>query len=234
MERQHEIAVRVSLGASRGSIIAQRITEAFVLSLVGGALGLVLATSASRLFYTLAAGVPRIQEMRLDWRLVVYTLACSVAVTVLCGLLPAFTATRWDMRGALAKAGRTQGRRTPHHLNAVARHPSAHADHLRRRRFWSGLGARRAAGLVYPFPPRAGARHDHVERSRERTRRARARLRASRCVFQRHLGRWSSGLLPCSGGERMGHFFGGAHRFRPATETLAHHAGERAETHALA
>ena len=39
---------------------------------------------------------------------------------------------------------------------------------------------------------------------------------------------------PCAGGERMGHFFGGAHRFRPATETLAHHAGERAASHALA
>ena len=108
IQRQHEIAVRVSLGASRGSIIAQRMTEAFVLSLAGGALGLVLAASVARVFSTLAANVPRIQEMHLDWRLVGYTLACSVAVTVLCGLLPAFTATRGDMRVGLATAGRTQ------------------------------------------------------------------------------------------------------------------------------
>jgi putative ABC transport system permease protein len=108
IQRQHEIAVRVSLGASRGSIIAQRMTEAFVLSLAGGALGLVLAASVARVFSTLAANVPRIQEMHLDWRLVSYTLACSVAVTVLCGLLPAFTATRGDMRVGLAAAGRTQ------------------------------------------------------------------------------------------------------------------------------
>ena len=108
IERQHEIAVRVSLGASRGSIIAQRMTEAFVLSLAGGALGLVLAASVARVFSTLAANVPRIQEMHLDWRLGGYTLVCSVAATVLCGLLPAFTATRGDMRVALAAAGRSQ------------------------------------------------------------------------------------------------------------------------------
>jgi predicted permease len=105
--RRHEIAVRFSLGASRGSIIAQLLTEALVLSLSGALLGLAIAGAASNIFRALAKDLPRVDEIGLDWRIVAYTLAASVAAALVCGLLPAIRGTRRDLSGSLTAGGRS-------------------------------------------------------------------------------------------------------------------------------
>ncbi|HLK65426.1 MAG TPA: ABC transporter permease [Bryobacteraceae bacterium] len=112
--RQHEISVRFSLGASRASVATQLLTEVLVLSLAGAALGLVMAAGASRVFPVLARDLPRIEEIGLDGRILWYTLACAIAATFLCGLLPAIRGTRRSLAGSLATASRAlvSGRNT--------------------------------------------------------------------------------------------------------------------------
>lgn len=107
-EREREISVRFSLGASRASVVAQLLTECFVLAIAGSALGLFVAAAASKAFGTLAKSLPRVEEITLDWRIVLYTLACGVAATLLCGLFPAIRGTRRSISGELARASRTQ------------------------------------------------------------------------------------------------------------------------------
>jgi predicted permease len=106
--RQHEIAVRFSLGASRSSIATQLMTEVLLLSLAGAAAGLGLAAAAARVFSVLAKDLPRVDEIGLDWRIVLYTLICAVAATFACGLVPAVLGTRRKLAGALASSGRSQ------------------------------------------------------------------------------------------------------------------------------
>ncbi len=106
--RQHEISVRYSLGASRGSVAAQLLTEVLLLSLMGATLGLVIAKAAAGVFRVLAKDLPRIEEIGLDWRIVVYALACAVAATLLCGTTPAVRATRRNLASSLASSGRSQ------------------------------------------------------------------------------------------------------------------------------
>jgi len=107
-ERQREIAIRYSLGASRASIVAQLLTEVFVLALAGSALALALAGAASQAFQNLSKNLPRLEEIHLDGRLVAYTVACAILTTLLCGLFPALRATRRGLSGSLADTSRTQ------------------------------------------------------------------------------------------------------------------------------
>jgi hypothetical protein len=107
-QRHHETSVRFSLGATRGAIMAQLLTETFVLAVCGAALGLIVARGAANVFRSLAADLPRVDEIRLDWRIVLYSLACSVAVTLLCGLVPAMRGAGSGISGSLAQSSRTQ------------------------------------------------------------------------------------------------------------------------------
>ena len=106
--RQHEISVRFSLGASRSSVAAQLLTDVFLLALAGAGLGLGLAAVAARVFRALAKDLPRIDEIGLDWRIIVYTLICAVAATLACGIVPAILGTRRSLAGSLASSGRSQ------------------------------------------------------------------------------------------------------------------------------
>lgn len=113
-ERQHEISVRLSLGASRFTVGCQLLTESFVLALTGALIGVFIAGAASNVFRSLAKELPRVEEIHLDSRLVLYTLACSVLATLLCGLLPAIRDTRGNLSGTLAQGRRSQvSARTP-------------------------------------------------------------------------------------------------------------------------
>jgi putative ABC transport system permease protein len=107
-ERAHEISIRYSLGAARGSIITQLLTEAFVLALAGSALGLAVAAAGIRVFHSLAKALPRTDEITLDWRLALYTLCCAMIATLLCGLVPALIASRRSISSTLASHSRTQ------------------------------------------------------------------------------------------------------------------------------
>ena len=106
--RRHEVAVRFSLGASRASVAAQLLTEVLVLALAGAAVGLLVAAGASAVFHSLAKGLPRVEEIGLDWRIVLYSLACAVAATLVCGLFPAIQGARRGLAGSLALSGRSQ------------------------------------------------------------------------------------------------------------------------------
>jgi predicted permease len=107
-QRRHEIAVRFSLGASRSAIVMQLLTEVFLLAFFGAALGLFVAAGASRVFRTLAADLPRVEEIRLDWRIALYALACSIVATLLCGGVPAMRGSSRTLSASLAQASRTQ------------------------------------------------------------------------------------------------------------------------------
>jgi len=107
-EREREIAIRFSLGASRLSIVAQLLTECLVLATIGSALGLFVAAAGSHALRILGKGLPRTEEITLDWRIVLYALACALLATLLCGLFPAIRGTRRSIASNLAHASRTQ------------------------------------------------------------------------------------------------------------------------------
>jgi putative ABC transport system permease protein len=96
--RQRELAVRSVLGASRGRLIRQTLTETLVLSLAGAALGCVLAEILLRVFISIApAGVPFLAKAHLDPRIVLFTVLLSLTCGALFGIAPALERPRVDV-----------------------------------------------------------------------------------------------------------------------------------------
>ncbi len=100
--RSTEFAVRASLGAGRRRLVQQLLTESLVVSLAGGALGLVLAVWATRGFLLLAPGsIPRLGEVTIDGRVALFAFLLSAATAALFGFAPARRAARPDLNGTL-------------------------------------------------------------------------------------------------------------------------------------
>jgi predicted permease len=108
-EREREFALRAALGASRGRLVRQLLTESMLLAALGGALGLLLGANGMRALTALlssAAVIPRLDDLRFDWQAFAFTAAVSLATGLLFGLAPAIRAARPDLQETLKEGGR--------------------------------------------------------------------------------------------------------------------------------
>jgi predicted permease len=106
--RERELAMRVALGASRGRLVRQCLTESAVLGLSGGVLGVLLAANGIGPFLRFWPGsLPRADEVRLDWRVLLFAIAVSLLSGLLFGLAPALRAPARELEQTLRAGSRT-------------------------------------------------------------------------------------------------------------------------------
>jgi putative ABC transport system permease protein len=104
--RSGELALRGALGARRGRIVRQLLTESITLALAGGVVGVFLAVLGVKAFLGLnPGGVPRIDELAVDPRVLLFALLASIATGLIFGTVPALQATRKDVAAALQEGG---------------------------------------------------------------------------------------------------------------------------------
>src|SRR5215217_3501494 len=105
--RQKEMAIRAALGASRWRVMRQLFTESTMLALTGGAVGLLVAfwglTGITKL---LPGDFPRLNEIRMDWRVLAFTFTASVLTGILFGLAPGLQLSRRDVQETIRETGR--------------------------------------------------------------------------------------------------------------------------------
>ena len=117
--RSKEMAIRAAMGAGRTRIIRQLLTESTMLSVAGGVLGLLLAMwGLDALLAALPDGVPQLllTNIRLDSRVIVFTLAVSVLTGFLFGLAPAIQVSKTDLNESLKEGGRSGAGGTRHYV----------------------------------------------------------------------------------------------------------------------
>jgi len=104
--RVHELGVRSALGAERARLIRQMITEALLLASIGGAIGIGLAFGGVKLLLKLNPGdIPRLNDISIDGRVLLFSVVVSLATGFLFGLLPALSASRIDVVSLLKQGG---------------------------------------------------------------------------------------------------------------------------------
>ena len=105
--RTREFAVRTAIGAGAGRIIRQLLTESLLIALAGGGLGVLLCAWGLQAVLTiLPEALPRVEEVRLDGRVLLFTLATSLLAGILFGLVPALKSVRPDLHEILKRGGR--------------------------------------------------------------------------------------------------------------------------------
>jgi len=108
--REREIAVRTALGAGRGRLIRQLLTESVLLAMVGGSVGLFVAQALVKGIVSLApANIPRLSEVGLNGTILVFAIVVSVATGILFGLTPAMHAAKSDLATAFRGVGAAGG-----------------------------------------------------------------------------------------------------------------------------
>ncbi len=108
--RSGELAIRAALGAGRGRIVRQLLTESLLLSVLAGAAGLALASWGVKALAAAAPpGVPRLEQASIDPVVLAFTALIVIASAVIFGLAPALRAARTDVQGVLKEGGRGTG-----------------------------------------------------------------------------------------------------------------------------
>jgi putative ABC transport system permease protein len=108
--RRKELAIRTALGAARGRLVRQIVTETLVLAIAGSILGLLFAFWATEFFLQVGGdAIPRPEAIAIDSRVVLFTLALAVVSAMLAGLIPALQASRTAVREHLQEGGREGG-----------------------------------------------------------------------------------------------------------------------------
>jgi predicted permease len=109
-ERQQEMAVRLALGASRGRMVRQMLTESMLLSLIGGAAGIVTAVGTlGFILRFVPSNVPRLNEVRIDWVVLAFALLISILTGLVFGLAPALHSAKVALSSAIREGGRGSG-----------------------------------------------------------------------------------------------------------------------------
>jgi len=114
--RQQELAIRAALGASRGRIAAGLLAESLILAALGGLVGLGLAYGTLRALVAMApAGLPRLNEIGIDGRVLLFTLVASLAASLVFGAVPVFKYTRAGIGMRVRESGRSMGQSRERH-----------------------------------------------------------------------------------------------------------------------
>ncbi|MEY2585624.1 MAG: hypothetical protein QOD80_1650 [Verrucomicrobiota bacterium] len=105
--RQKEIAIRAAMGASRGRVLRQMLTESVLLSAIGGIAGLLLSIWLTDLLMSIVPeGAPRLDQVGIDYRVLTFALGVSALTGILFGIVPALQASKLDVTSALKEGGR--------------------------------------------------------------------------------------------------------------------------------
>lgn len=108
--RQQEMAVRSALGASRGRIVRQMLTESLLLSLLGGGAGIATAVVTLRsILRFVPSNIPRLSEVRIDWAVLAFALLISILTGLVFGLAPALHSAKAALSSAIREGGRGSG-----------------------------------------------------------------------------------------------------------------------------
>jgi len=108
--RQQEMAVRLSLGASRGRLVRQMLTESMLLSLIGGVAGIATAAGTLRFIVRFVpSNLPRLNEVRIDWVVLAFALLLSILTGLVFGLVPALHSAKTALASAIREGGRGSG-----------------------------------------------------------------------------------------------------------------------------